>query len=337
MRATEIAHRLAGRSMEFCQWLYPNGRKSGRDWCVGSLSGEAGNSLKICIEGTRAGRWADFGGAQEDKGDLVGLLKRARGIDLKTACEQALDWLGVPPEQRTPGGPRVAATPRPIATRAPSDTWLRIQKRMKKGTPSQLMALADLRKLPAVAGLELATRAGHLWFCDVWDDGFEWPSWLITDGSRRNAQARRTDGQPWSGIGGKKAKTIVGCEAGWPVGITEAATKPVIALVEGAPDLLAAWHFIWLSEQTARTTPVAMFGVNAAIHPEALPLFAGKEVWIFAHEDDNKVGLLGAMAWRTQLKTAGVKSVEFSNFGPGIKDLNDFATARGMGDKEESA
>jgi len=333
MRATEIAHRLADRAEEFCQWLYPNGCRKSRDWCVGSIGGEPGDSLKICITGAHAGRWSDFGGAQDEKGDLIGLLKRARGIDLKTACDQALDWLGVPPDQRIAGVPTRAA-PKPIETRAPSETWLRLQNRLKAGTPTQLVALAELRKLPATAGLELATRHGQLWFADVWDDGFEWPAWILTDGARRNAQARRMDGKPWSGIGNKKAKTIAGCEAGWPVGITEAANSPDIAFVEGAPDFLAAWHFIWYTERTRDIRPVAMFGVNAAIHPDALPLFRGKSVWLYAHEDENRAGLIGAMEWRKQLHTAGAKSVQLYDFAPNhVKDLNELATQ--LGQKEQ--
>ncbi len=330
MRANDIAQHLASRAEEFCQWLYPLGKKSGRDWCVGSLSGEPGSSLKICIEGSRVGRWADFGGGQDDKGDLVGLLKRARGIDLQKACTEALDWLGVPADQRGKSEVRAQPAAKPIATRAPTETWLRLQARMKAGTPAQLIALAELRKLPATAGLELATRSGQLWFADVWDDGFEWPAWILTDGARRNAQARRMDGKPWEGIGGKKAKTIAGCEAGWPVGIAEALSKPGVAFVEGGPDFLAAWHFIWYTGRSADIGPVAMFGVNSAIHLETLHLFRGKNVWIFAHNDDNEAGSKGALAWSEQLKKAGASMVDFFTFKQDqVKDLNEFATKCG--------
>lgn len=335
MRANELAQRLAARAEEFSRWLFPQGRKSGRDWCVGSLAGEPGNSLKICIDGAKAGRWADFGGSQQDKGDLIGLLRRARNLDLKAACEEAADWLGIPADQRQSPELAQRPVPKPIETRAPSDTWLRIQKQMRPGTPAEIIRLAELRKLPATAGLELATNNNHLWFADVWDDGFEWPAWILTDGARRNAQARRMDGKPWSGIGDKKAKTIVGSEAQWPVGIHEARNRPEIALVEGAPDFLAAWHLIWFTERTRDIAPVAMFGCANAIHPDALPAFRDKVVWIFAHEDDNRAGIIGAMNWRAQLRGAGAKSVEFFDFAPNhVKDLNELATQMGLGGAE---
>ena len=42
------------------QWL-PNGKKIGPDWCVGSLAGEEGQSLKIHV---RKGVWKDFASGQ---------------------------------------------------------------------------------------------------------------------------------------------------------------------------------------------------------------------------------------------------------------------------------
>lgn len=234
------------------------------------------------------------------------------------------------------GGTIQRAVPRPIETRAPSPTWLRLQPALRPGTITELSALAALRRFPAIIGLEFATRAGHLWFADVWDDGFEWPAWILTDGSRRNAQARRCDGQPWAGIGGKKAKTIAGCEATWPVGITEAADRPVIFMVEGAPDLLAAWHLIWLVGRTKTTAPVAMFGAANPVHPEALALFAGKDIRIFPHNDANLAGMNGAIRWRSQLLEAGARAVGFFDFRPeGNKDLNDLITQYGIPELKE--
>ncbi len=239
MRATEIASRLASQCDAVCQHLLPAGRQHGADWCCGSLGGEPGDSLKIRLAGAKAGVWADFGGSGDDRGDLIGLWQRVRNVDLHTACEEAMDWLNIPASQREAHAPNEYTRPTKIETRAPSDTWVRLQQQMRRGTITELSALADLRKIPSIAGLELATSAGQLWFADVFDDGFEWPSWIITDGSRRNAQARRIDGKPWSGIGNKKAKTIAGCEARWPVGAPEVGTKD-FALVEGGPDFLAA-------------------------------------------------------------------------------------------------
>lgn len=321
MRATEIAKLLATQAEAVAQHLLPNGRRHGHDWCCGSIHGEPGNSMKVTLSGTKAGVWCDFGGSADDKGDLIGLWMRVRGLPIHEACTAAMDWLNIPASQREAYTPVHYKAPAVITTRAPSETWLRLQTSLRQGTISELAALASLRKLPAFAGLELATRSQHLYFADVFDDGFDYPSWIITDASRRNAQARRMDGKPFS-VG--KAKTIKGCEAKWPVGIANIAT-PEVALVEGGPDFLAAHHLIWFMGKTKDITPVAMLGASNQIHDDALPLFAGKHVYIFPHSDDNEAGQAAAKRWAEQLHSVGAATYPFNLDGQ--KDLNDFVVA----------
>lgn len=324
MTASEIASRLAGQAEAVCQHLLPQGRAKGADWHCGSLAGEPGNSLKIRITGAKSGRWADFGGGSDDTGDMIGLWQRVRNLGLHDACEEACDWLNIPADQREAHTTNTYRPPAKIATREPSKTWLRLQSSLRHGTIAELAALAELRRFPTFAGLQLATDAGQLWFADVWDDGFDWPAWIITDPSRRNAQARRMDGQPWSGIGNAKAKTIVGSEANWPVGIAGLGTGD-IALVEGGPDLLTAWFLVWFMSKRREIHPVAMLGASQSIHPEALPLFAGRSVWIFPHTDDNLAGAKGAARWSEQLMSVDATPLSFDLGGE--KDLNDFVTS----------
>lgn len=324
MTATEIAARLAAQAEAVCQRLLPQGRTKGHDWCCGSLGGEPGNSLKIRLTGSKSGVWVDFGGAGDDRGDLIGLWQRVRNLSLHDACEEACDWLNIPVDQREQHAPNTYRAPAKIETRAPSDTWLRLQARLRRSTISELSSLAEQRHLPSFAGLQLATNAGHLWFADVWDDGFDWPAWIITDATRRNAQARRVDGQPWSGIGNAKAKTIQGSEASWPVGIADVPAGDV-ALVEGGPDFLTAWFLVWFMGRRREIHPVAMLGASQSIHPEALPLFADRRVWIFPHTDDNLAGAKGAARWSEQLRSVGANPLPFDLHGE--KDLNDFVTA----------
>ena len=65
------------------QWL-PNGKKIGAYWCVGSLAGEEGESLKIHA---RKGAWSDF--ATGDKGgDPVSLYAAIHGIGQGEAAKR---------------------------------------------------------------------------------------------------------------------------------------------------------------------------------------------------------------------------------------------------------
>ena len=67
--------------------LFPAGRREGREWRVGSLAGEPGQSLGICIAGGKQGVWADF--AAGIGGDMLELVAQARYRGDKA---QALRW-----------------------------------------------------------------------------------------------------------------------------------------------------------------------------------------------------------------------------------------------------
>jgi hypothetical protein len=116
---------------------------------------------------------------------------------------------------------------------------------------------------------------------------------------------------------------------------------PSIALCEGGPDLLAA-HDLAKWEQADQCSPVAMLGASLSIHADALPLFTGKRVRIFGHDDE--AGRAGAERWTRQLATVGadVDTFTFNGLyradGNPVKDLNDallmddasFATRKGL-------
>ena len=83
----------------------------------------------------------------------------------------------------------------------------------------------------------------------------------MTDRTRYVAEARRLDGRPWEHIDGAKSYTLPRGSKGrkcWPLGIVEAEKYPAIALVEGAPDFLAAFHWIYeILQATAATLKAA--------------------------------------------------------------------------------
>jgi len=89
----EISRLLAGRVEEVCLWLLPNGKRNGNEWCVGDISGNAGNSLKINL-GAKAGLWTDFSGETKG-GDLVDLIMRSKDITKGEAVVEAKQFLGI--------------------------------------------------------------------------------------------------------------------------------------------------------------------------------------------------------------------------------------------------
>jgi CHC2-type zinc finger protein len=199
------------------------------------------------------------------------------------------------------------------------------------GGKDDLKRLAALRGL-AVEALQMASAAGVLRFATL--RGFR--AWIVTDQTRYVAEARRLDGQPWEHISGAKSWTLPGGSEGrkcWPLGIFEAQRCRAIALVEGAPDFLAAFHWIWI-EARADVAPIAILGASLSIHPVALPLFRGKRVRIFPHMDAARFnGFDAARRWEAQLQSVGaiVDCFDCSglirNDGHAVSDLNDLCFA----------
>lgn len=129
-----IAEALAQRAEEFVEWLLPNGRREGAEWCVGSVAGEAGNSCKIRIEGDKVGRWSDFAEGDKHHGDLIDLLAAHRNVGIGAALTEACQWLGIDrPEWDSKRRPEVIEVEPPDDARglgkAPAVVaWLRSRK-----------------------------------------------------------------------------------------------------------------------------------------------------------------------------------------------------------------
>lgn len=199
-------------------------------------------------------------------------------------------------------------------------------------TVGEMAAVSHLRGWCSFAGLELMTERGLLWQGNVYDDGCEWPAWVITDSTRRNAQARRIDGHPWQGIGNKKAKSLPGSDPSWPIGASEIRDRPLVVLCEGQPDFCAALLVAWFEGLPIdHVAPVCMTGAGNTIHADALPLFAGKRVRIAVHSDSQ--GRRAGERWARQLYGAGATYVDGLDFGEITKndnqpaqDLADYAT-----------
>ena len=100
-------------------------------------------------------------------------------------------------------------------------------------------------------------------------------------------------------------------------------------IVEGGPDLLAAFHLAWCAGVESQIAPVAVLGARNEIPDDALPHFAGKRVRIFP--DNDKEGQDAKERWAAQLLAAGadVDSYSFAGLlradGAPVKDL---ATSR---------
>lgn len=93
MRAAEVSALLAARAEDVARMLLPAGEKIGGEWCVGSVEGEAGKSLKVHLTGNKAGVWCDFDVGTA--GDLIDLWSVVRNGSISEVLAEAREYLGV--------------------------------------------------------------------------------------------------------------------------------------------------------------------------------------------------------------------------------------------------
>lgn len=91
--ASDISEKLAQQVEAVCRELLPDGKMEGGNWCVSSLSGGRGKSLRVQVSGGKAGIWSDFANPGDDKGDLLDLWSAVRGIPLGKAIQEAKAFL----------------------------------------------------------------------------------------------------------------------------------------------------------------------------------------------------------------------------------------------------
>jgi hypothetical protein len=293
-------------------------------WAMLGLPGKCGPSCRSPFREDRnpsfsiydVGRkWKDH--ATGEGGDVIDFLARALNLSNEDACRKLI--VSPFPNERTDLGNLVRSRSAEEEERA----------RKRKSWPifhqpsaDEIEAISELRGL-SVEGVSLATDR-ELLLCANSSEG---RAWIITDPQRINAQARLISGRPWAA--GMKVKTLPGSKAASPVGLLATSSFPVIALVEGGPDFLAAFHLVWCAGLEDHVAPVAMFGASNGIPDDVLQHFAGKRVRVFQH-DDNPGRNAGAL-WAAQLIAAGVEVDGYSFAGlsrvddDAVKDLNDFA------------
>lgn len=181
---------------------------------------------------------------------------------------------------------------------------------------------SNINSLAQMRGLRPITVRTAYWNGLVRFENYKWkPAWFILDRSFRVASARRMDGCLWfEGTSNQcKALMLPGSQAKWPIGIREAQKHSKILLVEGAPDLLAAFQLAL--GRNGEFAPVAMLSAACPIHTDALRLFTGKRVRIYAHNDGG-TGQCAAQKWASQICHRA--TVDIFPLAPyGIKDLND--------------
>jgi hypothetical protein len=255
-------------------------------------------------------KWKDH--ATGDHGDAVDFLAKALDLSPEEAIRRFVEMAG--------GGYRVPA-PRPkmspIPRPATEDTDEKRQKRaawpiMECPTLEEKEAIATLRHLP-VEGPQWAAIDAALRVATV--DGER--CWIIRSTCGKNAQARRLDGQK---LGDLKAKTLPGAVATLPIGNYHDTRWPAVALVEGGPDVLAAYAAIYRLGLLDTVAVCGMLGASMRPPFGAVATMRGRRVRVFAHNDP--AGQKAADSWARIIHNAG-GTVDIWTPAQAGADLND--------------
>jgi hypothetical protein len=246
MTKEDIQRALVDRLEDVARYLFPNGKKEGRNWKVGSIDGEPGTSFDINL---RTGYWGDFSCTYRMDRNLINLWMGARRIDFKMAMTEIHSWLGAPPEvfQPTPESNNA-----PLSKKSHNESRPRWwASKLRLGSEEELAQVASDRNIAAEA-CRLAQSRSLLRFL-IHREGL---AWVVTDRRRSNALARLVGGRLWDN--GKKNKMLSGSLGKLPIGVIEATHYQNIILVEGGPDLLACFHFMLGSGDEESIAPICM-------------------------------------------------------------------------------
>jgi hypothetical protein len=272
------------------------------------------------------GSWAAHDFRAGETFDEPALLARVEGLDNAAACRRFLSLAGI---SAAPEGPPGALAGSPVSRPRPPDVKPACKPYVG---PLRQLTLQECQRIAACRGLLLdavilAAADGLLWH----GERLGFASWVLCDSERWNAQYRRMDGAPYVLSDGREVKTL-GVKAGWaawPLGLPAliSGTYRRAVIVEGLPDVLAAFQVLMESKQAAGVAVLCMVGSGMRIPAECLAHFAGVRVRIFCDADES--GRRAAVRWEGQLREVGavVDAFDLGGLlqmdGKPVKDLND--------------
>lgn len=106
---------------------FPQGLREGHEFCIGSRSGEAGQSLRIRLDGEKAGVWSDFSADGEAGGDLISLYGYIHDLRPGQACAALAEKLGIPLTESNQHTRPISAKPKKPVNRAPAQADIGVE------------------------------------------------------------------------------------------------------------------------------------------------------------------------------------------------------------------
>jgi putative DNA primase/helicase len=277
--------------------LFPNGRRTGDEWRLANIRGDAprkSGSCVIALAGPRAGDWIDFDGG--DGGGPISAIERATGLTGHELIARAADLAGI-----VPGAPRrQAPAVQPAAKRDPAQEIAHILARAAPVAGTAAERYLSGRGLASPEGADL------LFHPDLthWESKSGYPALIgvVRDrngeaiGLHRTYLAEASDTQV-AKADVAKPRMMLGRMAGGAVRLGTITVDAPLALCEGIESGLAA--------MAARPDlPVWATLSTSGLEQVDLPATA-KRILILADHDASGAGLRAAETSARRLRSEG--------------------------------
>lgn len=321
---------------ELCRKLGVELKRSGVNKWVGLCPFHSERSPSFTLGISARNQWHYHCYGCGSHGDVFSFYENRVGGDFKLAVEALAGMAGLGPES-------AGWTARPLAPApAPAEVEATVWPTLKRLSDESCEFLALQRGLRP-EGVMAARDAGLIFGCRVGvldrpnkgertrvygDDAIQQNRqrlaevcrcWVVSDGARKVMQFRRLDGRKWSAWNPTtrtreesfKSDTLGSTR--WPQGARLIGRRSRVVLVEGGPDLLAAFNFLHFAGLLDQVAVVEAVSASVNFDPAALPYFERKRVRVLSHWDKldqrsgKRAGDEAAAKWLTSLSAAGAE------------------------------
>jgi putative DNA primase/helicase len=291
-----IVQRLRETAETWLPRLFPNGRRSGDEWRLANIRGDAPRKMGSCVialRGAHAGDWIDFDGNQG--GGPISAIEEATGLKGRALIAEAAEMAGV-----APGAPARRAPPTPPPSKR--DPALEIAHILSAAQP---IAGSPVARYLAGRGLTVPGGADLLFHPDLthWETKTGYPAMLgrVRDRDGTIIGLHRTYLAIDEGAVTKapldKAKKMLGRVAGGAMRLAELGDGDRLALCEGIETGLAAMT-------ACAGLPVWATLSTSGLEQIDLPP-AARRILILADNDVSGAGMRAADAAARRLRAQG--------------------------------
>jgi len=318
-----IVRRLRETAEIWVPRLFPNGRRSGDEWRLANIRGDAprkNGSCVISLKGPHAGDWHEFDG--EQGGGPISAIQQATGLDGAALIRAAAENAGIVPGAPQRRAPTASAVPPPSKRDAASEiAHILSGAQPIAGTAAERYLAGRGVVVPAGADLQFHADLTH------WEtkSGFPAMLGLVRDGAGEVIGLHRTylSENPDGSVAKApvaKPRMMLGKMAGGAVRLAAFNGQGALGLCEGIETGLAVMtacpgFAVWATLSTSGLEQVHL-------PPDA------KRVMILADHDESGAGLRAAETAARRLRSEGREVVIALPPEPG-HDFNDLLRAAG--------